>query len=512
NIAEVLEMPVVQALDHFANVPKIRRLLQTLADVGLDYLPLGQSAPTLSGGEAQRVKLAAELGRPNTGKTVYILDEPTTGLHFDDLRKLLNVLHRLVDLGNTVICIEHNLDVIKTADWIIDLGPDAGDAGGTIVAAGTPEEVAAVPESHTGRVLGRSLAAGPHREREVFDPKKAAAATMDRAFVEAVEAARRASDVKLPWERDGRRWHTELRRSREGKPVEWESRALTNLVSEIERIGGDDLLPTDWNDRARVEIVAKAPEGLAQSAVPWLCHFLTGGRWLLDLLIRVPAGTFDQRELAARLDLKTLDDRDDIEAYGQTPRVHIRPAPNGMDQIRITIHDRKEIATPAFRAFLDKAVKAYLSHVRTMAADAESAEPWKTDGKVWHLSQRAIQPGEAKEWKSMTLTALLGLINRAVPGVQVEWDRKVFVDLKLPDGRRLGKVITNKGDALRVDLHVPRGRFTPTQVEHLGTRQEFARPGTSGAELTFWFRSLDEIQTDVLKRAVQAAAESREEE
>jgi excinuclease ABC subunit A len=511
NIAEVLEMSVRQALEHFANVPKIRRLLQTLADVGLDYLPLGQSAPTLSGGEAQRVKLAAELGRPNTGKTVYILDEPTTGLHFDDLRKLLDVLHRLVDLGNTCICIEHNLDVIKTADWVIDLGPDAGDAGGTIVATGPPEAVARTPESHTGRVLGTILAAGPHHEREVFDPKKAAATTMDSAFVKAVEAAQRASDVKLPWERDGRRWHTELRRSRDGTPVEWEGRALTFVVGEIERLGGGELSPTDWNDRARVEIAAKAPEGLAQSAVPWLCHALTGGRWLLDLLIRVPAGTFAQRELAGRLDLKTLDERDDIEAYGQTPRVYIRPAPNGMDQIRITVHDRKEVATPEFRSFLDKAVKTYLSHVRTMAGDAASAEPWKTDGKVWHLSQKSIQPGEAKGWKAMTLTTLLGLINKAVPGVKVQWDRKVFVDLELPDGRRLGKVITNKGDSLRVDLHVPRGRFTPTQVEHLGTRQEFARPGTSGAELTFWFRSLDELQTDVLKRAVQAAAENREE-
>ena len=154
NIAEVLEMPVSEALAHFINVPKVRRLLQTLDDVGLGYLPLGQSAPTLSGGEAQRLKLAAELGRPSTGKTIYILDEPTTGLHFDDLRKLLDVLHRLVDLGNTVICIEHNLDVIKTADWVIDLGPEGGDEGGRVVGTGTPEQIAAqAARSHTGQFL-----------------------------------------------------------------------------------------------------------------------------------------------------------------------------------------------------------------------------------------------------------------------------------------------------------------------------------------------------------------------
>ena len=150
SIADVLAMRVSEALELFSNIPKIRQIMQTLADVGLDYLALGQSAPTLSGGEAQRVKLAAELARPNTGKTVYILDEPTTGLHFDDIRKLLDVLNRLVDLGNTVIVVEHNLDVIKTADWIIDLGPDAGDDGGRVVVEGTPELVAAFPPSPPG--------------------------------------------------------------------------------------------------------------------------------------------------------------------------------------------------------------------------------------------------------------------------------------------------------------------------------------------------------------------------
>lgn len=158
NIADVLDMPISEAVDFFANQPGISRFMETLMDVGLGYVRLGQSAPTLSGGEAQRVKLAAELAKRSTGKTIYLLDEPTTGLHFDDVRRLLTVLQRLVDKGNTVLVIEHSLDVIKTADWIIDLGPNGGSGGGMIVAEGSPEHVASVKDSHTGHFLKPLLA------------------------------------------------------------------------------------------------------------------------------------------------------------------------------------------------------------------------------------------------------------------------------------------------------------------------------------------------------------------
>ncbi|MCW5940224.1 MAG: hypothetical protein KF884_11540 [Fimbriimonadaceae bacterium] len=153
NIADVLEMTVEDACEFFAPIPKIHRKLATLLEVGLGYIRLGQPATTLSGGEAQRVKLAEELSKRSTGRTMYILDEPTTGLHFEDVRRLLTVLHKLVDQGNTVLVIEHNLDVIKTADWVIDLGPEGGTGGGRLVATGTPEDVAAVEESWTGRYL-----------------------------------------------------------------------------------------------------------------------------------------------------------------------------------------------------------------------------------------------------------------------------------------------------------------------------------------------------------------------
>ena len=157
NIAQILDMTVEEAFQFMGAVPTIARKLQTLLDVGLSYIKLGQSATTLSGGEAQRVKLALELSRRDTGRTLYILDEPTTGLHFGDIELLLKVLHHLRDAGNTIVIIEHNLDVIKTADWLIDMGPEGGGGGGTVVAQGTPEQVAAVPESHTGRYLGRLL-------------------------------------------------------------------------------------------------------------------------------------------------------------------------------------------------------------------------------------------------------------------------------------------------------------------------------------------------------------------
>jgi excinuclease ABC subunit A len=163
NIAQVLDLTVEQAFALFSSVPTIARKLQTLLEVGLGYIRLGQSATTLSGGEAQRVKLSQELSKRDTGRTLYILDEPTTGLHFHDIALLLRVIHALRDHGNTVVVIEHNLDVIKTADWVIDMGPEGGAGGGTVVAAGTPETIAAVAQSHTGRYLGRVLRRGRTR-------------------------------------------------------------------------------------------------------------------------------------------------------------------------------------------------------------------------------------------------------------------------------------------------------------------------------------------------------------
>ncbi|HEY2176169.1 MAG TPA: excinuclease ABC subunit UvrA [Mycobacteriales bacterium] len=195
-IAEVLDMPIEEAAEFFEAMPAISRHLKTLVDVGLGYVRLGQPAPTLSGGEAQRVKLASELQKRSTGRTVYILDEPTTGLHFEDVRKLLGVLGRLVDQGNTVIVIEHNLDVVKTSDWIIDMGPEGGRGGGAIVATGTPEQIAAVPESYTGQFL-RPLVGRAKPERVKKSTPKVAKTPAPRAATKVAERGAKKSAGRI---------------------------------------------------------------------------------------------------------------------------------------------------------------------------------------------------------------------------------------------------------------------------------------------------------------------------
>ncbi|MFO0974434.1 MAG: excinuclease ABC subunit UvrA [Phycisphaerae bacterium] len=273
SIAEVLALTVDRALALFENVPRVLRPLQTLADVGLGYIALGQPANTLSGGEAQRVKLASELGKPSTGQTLYLLDEPTTGLHFADVRRLLIVLQRLVELGNTALCVEHNLDVIKSADWVIDLGPEAGAAGGTVVVAGTPEAVAACGASHTGRALKPILARDPRGPRlppaesaappptSAEPPAAAANAAVAAPAAGVAVADLPAADAEMPWRRNGRAWHLRDRVSRRGEKIEWEPAALEFVIEQIERLGGDALAPTDWNDRACIEIRARPGQG-----------------------------------------------------------------------------------------------------------------------------------------------------------------------------------------------------------------------------------------------------------
>ena len=296
-IADVLDMSIDDALDLFASVPKIRKVLQTLHDVGLGYVPLGQAAPTLSGGEAQRVKLAAELARPDTGKTLYVLDEPTTGLHLDDVRKLLDVVHRLADLGNTVVIIEHNLEVIKTADWLIDMGPEAGLDGGEVVAEGTARirlGLAAEPHRRDPQGRPRRRPASPNAPGST--PRPPPRRRSPRLKKPSADAPTTTPRLQAPWEVDGRRWHTRDRTSRNGKPARWDGRALERVVDAVHALG--DFAPTDWSQRSLVKIT-----GLAKDA-PVFFTATTGHEWVLTLRFSVPRNTFKQATLEAQFRLR----------------------------------------------------------------------------------------------------------------------------------------------------------------------------------------------------------------
>jgi excinuclease ABC subunit A len=295
SISDVLDLPIGEAVSLFADHPKIVHILQTICDVGLDYVTLGQSAPTLSGGEAQRIKLSAELARPDTGRTLYLLDEPTTGLHFKDIERLLNVIQRLVELGNTVIVIEHNLDVIKCSDWVIDVGPEAGSRGGTIVIEGTPEDVASyaiaakknadakkpspdpMPRSHTGEYLAKvlELSQGFESVESVTKPVVVpvnGSAKQPVVTPEPVNESVVTWDEVQPWKVLGRKWHSVSKGFPNNQTPQWPLELADQALSLLEAIAGDDTLQFVSPDRVAVrdirsqdtwaEVETKATESL----------------------------------------------------------------------------------------------------------------------------------------------------------------------------------------------------------------------------------------------------------
>jgi excinuclease ABC subunit A len=475
SIADVLEMPIGQALEQFENIPKIRRYLATLCAIGLDYLTLGQPAPTLSGGEAQRVKLAAELARPDTGKTLYILDEPTTGLHFDDIDKLLKVLNSLVQQGNTVVVIEHNLDVIKTADWIVDMGPEAGDAGGRIVAEGTPEEVVAKAKqfkkangrggglrSYTGEMLAPVLEAGKRSEREVFSAAEAA-----RKREGDIELKQVGRDAKMPWQTDGRRWHAVDRVSHSGKPARWEGTALEKVVDAIEARSG--FLPANWNDRSVVEMTGDKRTGA------WFLHALTGDEWLLTLKFRVPRKTFDEEELRRQLALKSLDDLDELPVYGRSERVRINNKKGPWQQVSITVHWLREIDTPAFDRFLDRACDAFQAEIGREKLNPDDLTPWKVLGRKWHLSRKGFPSGKRIGWDAELLEQLFELLERVRPKSEIDWGNKQVVYFRSQKSQEVWAAVhTKRRHGVDLSLYNETGRVALGRIAELGSEREIA--------------------------------------
>ncbi len=496
SIADILNLRVHEALELFDNLPKLRVVLQTLADVGLDYLALGQAAPTLSGGEAQRVKLAAELARPSTGKTVYILDEPTTGLHFDDIHKLLEVLGRLVDLGNTVIVVEHNLDVIKTADWVIDLGPEAGPGGGRIVAQGTPETIVSawrtgVP-SHTAAALAPVLQAGPHRERPRFDPHAALQVRDGDLELEAV-----GQDAAMPWQTDGRRWHVHDRVTTEGQPCRWEGRILEWLDELIHAQGsfGD----TVWDQRSVVEIPGPSKSNA------WFLHAMTSQQWLLRLVFRVGRNAFAPESLQRRLGIRSLDASPELglPVYSQEERVRITNHKGPWQSVTVMVHRLSEIDTPAFREFVAEAAASFHKTLVRLQTKPEDVMPWKLQGERWHLGEKGFPAGRKVAWDRATLPALLAVVRAVEPNLEVRWDNRDAITLRVPGvSRSWAQWRTKQADVLDCRFLGKRGQFNLSQVEGLGAQAAISHHRADGDLLRLMFVQFDPTKAAALKKVL----------
>ena len=522
SIADVLAMSIGDARDLFGNIPKIRGYLATLCAIGLDYLTLGQPAPTLSGGEAQRVKLAAELARPQTGRTLYLLDEPTTGLHFDDIDKLLTVLNSLVARGNTVVVIEHNLDVIKTADWIVDLGPEAGHQGGRIVIEGTPEDVVTYAQSvhpaknraqkqprvntrgessferegpfrsHTGEMLAPVLATAARSQRELFDVSEAVkkqAGDLDWKQI--------GREAKMPWQRDGRRWHTVERIAHNGRPCRWEGEALGRLVDRIEAVAG--FRQADWNDRSVVELTGR------RKKAGWFLHALTGDEWLLRLNFRVRRNTFRQDDLRWQLDLKPIDDLDELPIYGRVQRVKVRNLKGPWQEVSIVVHWLREIDTPGFREFLETACRSFLAEVDRDDLKLTDLTPWKVLGRKWHLSRKGFPSGKRVAWKSDVLDQLFDLLIDVCPNGDIDWGNKQVVhfyrETNRPGEDRVlwVSVRTKRRGGIDLTMTTPPGRFALGRIAEFGSEREI-KPAPDGREtIRIRFTTIDQVTSAALR-------------
>ena len=490
-IDDVLKMSCGDALELFSNIPKIRRILKTLCDVGLDYVTLGQSAPTLSGGEAQRVKLSAELARPDTGRTLYLLDEPTTGLHFNDLEKLLEVVQRLVDVGNTVVLIEHNLDIIKAADWVIDMGPEAGIDGGQVVVQGTPETIVAyakaalgdsieslgtvkkatkkasakkttkkvaakkataLPRSYTGEALISVLEEGPYVERKAYDPSKDDRWKKGDLDIEDVGA-----NAQMPWEADGRRWHTQDRVGRAGEQVKWDGRVLAEVVDRIQQYEG--FSDTDWSQRTVVDISGE------KKSQGWFFHAVTGDAWFVSLKFHVRPRAFKREDLVEAIPLLTANQMEELPVYGNTPRVKLTNTKASWQEIEIKVHSWNEINIPGFWDFLDAAVSSFQDKMERVETKVDDHSPWAKLGEKWHFMRKGFSPNATPMWENDVLETLFDLLRDLAPQGNFVWTNKQVVHFHLPEQDKPWVTIqTKKPDAVWVGVSGPEGSLTLGQI------------------------------------------------
>jgi hypothetical protein len=470
------------------------------------------------------VKLASELARPQTGRTLYILDEPTTGLHFDDIRKLLKVLHSLVQLGNTVVVIEHNLDVIKTADWIVDIGPEAGADGGWVVAEGTPEEVADTPRwprhTYTGELLAPLLQRDLRAELELFDAK-----AVSRKKAGDLEIEEVGKSTRMPWQTDGRRWHLETRLTHVGTPCRWEGPALEAVIRQIESHGA---FAVNWSERSIVDVRGVEPRK------HWFLHAMTGDEWILKLKFRVPGAPFREERLDQALGLQSFDDIDEVPVYGRADRVQVRRLEVGWQEIEISVHWLREIDTPAFREFLGKALEVYsgrkpegkpsgaqltagksktetaaVSGGRRAVSSASAEEeptrekrpargrgktgktaeaksgatatkgaaslaaetPWRKLGRGWHEKRRGFPEGARVAWPTDLVGLILDMVEQAFPDAAWTFEEAACARMNLPDRGTL-TVYTKRPEAVDLEWRPLARHVRPVPPESPGQSNE----------------------------------------
>ncbi|MCA9014562.1 MAG: ATP-binding cassette domain-containing protein, partial [Planctomycetaceae bacterium] len=517
SIADVLEMSIGEVAELFNNIPAIRRTMETLCAIGLDYLTLGQSAPTLSGGESQRVKLAAELARPSTGKTLYLLDEPTTGLHFDDIAKLLKVLNSLVELGNTVIVIEHNLDVIKTADWLVDVGPEAGSGGGQIIAAETTKKLvehadryqkqstkagsrksaqSPLLRSYTGEILKPILASGKREKREVFD-----AHALGEKQAGDIDLKQVGRDAQMPWQKEGRRWHTQDHVSLSGAACQWEGAALETVIDFVENKDGFGEI--NWNHRSIVEVNGPVKKQ------GWFLHANTGDEWLLRLNFRVKRNTFKQDELRDQLALKSLDDLDELPIYGRSNRVRVKNLKGPWQEVSLTVHWQEEISTPAFMEFLETACESYLSLINHDQIKPDEIMPWKVLKQKWHLSRKGFPNNKRVVWDAALLESLFDLLEQTYPDAEIQWDSKSLVNFT-----RAGKkksfltVHTKRREGVDVTLQASPGQITLGKIADLGSEREIKTDSKGNEQARIRFTNQKQVEAKTLKQLLKSISDA----
>ncbi|MEC7979687.1 MAG: excinuclease ABC subunit A, partial [Planctomycetota bacterium] len=432
--------------------------------------------------------------RPDTGRTLYLLDEPTSGLHFEDLQKLLVVLHRLVDLGNTVVLIEHNLDVIKSCDWVIELGPEAGDEGGTLVCAGTPEEVVAYakrnkvqskkqakqPRCHTGEALAPVLKFGPYEPRVAFNAEEAIEKEIG------IDITELGKNVKMPWEEDGRKWHTRDCLDRKGEPVRWEGRILEEVVDRIQDSEG--FSKTHWNSRSVVEIASQ------KSSDGWFFHAITAESYLLKMKFRVPRGTFNRQKLMEQIPLKTANQREDLPVYGNEPRVKAKLVRGPWQEVEIRAHDWAEMDQEGFWKFLNDAKNAFLEERVYKPLNIEDQMPWKKMGRKWHLSRKGFPPGKKPKWDLELLDELLDMLMEIQPAGQFLWNQQVLIHFMIPEMKEpWATITTKKTDHVGLSLRSPTGAVSLGRIAELGADQKIELDKDGWDILRIELRTVEEI-------------------